>query len=169
MNTLADLKRKLIKGQGVKLIRFKTPFDINNKNLNKVRYVVKIQSNGIYLNEDKNAENGSYLEFPKASLLDVGEQGFRIFEEGKRDLTEEEKKILDNEPSNRPENREIAEADAISDGSRTYWMDKRYYKEHNAEWRWNKSRGLRLDHNDKRMWDDNIRGELSLEYEFAEN
>jgi hypothetical protein len=164
MNTLADIKRKLVKGQKLKVINTKW----NKNNIGKVRYVVKSNTQGIYLNEDKNAEKGNYLEFPKASLLEITEKGFKMYCPGKRELTEKEKEIVDNQPSNREENKEIAERDLLTDGSSTFWMDKRYFKENNAEWYWGLSRGLRFDSNDRKMIDDKIKGELSLEYEFVE-
>ena len=36
--------------------------------------------------------------------------------------------------------------------------------ENNAEWRWDWSKGLRLDINDQKIWDKKIKGDLEMEY-----
>lgn len=161
---LSDLKRKLMIGTALKLIGFKIPFSVNNNNLNKIRYVVKIQSNGIYLNEDKTATKGSFLEYPKASLLEVTEKGFKIFEAGERDLTDEEKKIKENEPKDEEQNK----IDMMTDTNTMFYRKKRYYMESGFFYLFGteKQQGKRYCFNDKKIIDDNIKGELSLEYEF---
>ena len=166
MITLTDLKRKLQIGQGLILIGFKTPFEANNKRLNVVRYVVKIQTNGVHLNEDKTANKGSFLEFPKASLLDITEKGFKIFTAGLRDLTPEEKEIKANEPKDEEQEKN----DLMTDGSTMFYRRMRYYKEKDAEYLQGHSkviRGLHFDYNTNKIRDYSIKGELSLEYEFV--
>lgn len=163
MQTLSDLKRKLKVGQGLKLIY--TRWGQNNK-LNVVRYVVQVNTTGFYLNENPKETKGSFLEWGKASLTEITDKGFKVYITGKRDLTKEEQEILNNEPSRRKENEEQNRIDLLTDGSRMFRKDKQYHKEHNSLWKYGKVKGLRYDYNENKMWDDNIKGELSLEYEF---
>lgn len=134
-----------------------------NSRLNKPRKILRTQTNGIYL-EVANTGKGSFLELPCASLTEYDGNTIKIYKYGTRELTEQEKAILANEPSNRKENAELAERDALTDGSQTYYMDKAYYKEHDAEWRWDWSKGLRYDTNDIKMCDKKVKGELNLQY-----
>lgn len=80
-------------------------------------------------------------------------------------MTKAEQAIIDNMPSHRPENKEQCEIDVMTDGSSTYWMDKRYLKEQNAGWYFEWDKGIRWDSNDRMMWNKNVKGELELEYE----
>lgn len=158
---LAELKRKLIVGTALKM----TFNRIGKCNLiGKVRYIVKTQGNGIYLNEDKTATKGSFLEFPKASLFEATEKGFKVFEVGERDLTPEEQKIMENEPKDDKQD----EIDIMTDGSMMFYRRKRYYKESGYFYLFGteKQAGKSFDFNEHKVRDDSIKGELSLEYEF---
>jgi hypothetical protein len=162
MKTLADLKRYLKEGTIIKMIYSDMP---SNRLLNKKRKVVKVQTNGIYfIDPDDTNSRKSYLDFPKATLLEVTEKSFKIYNKGLRDLTAEEKKIKDNAPKD-PKQSKI---DIMTDGSTMYWREKRYYIQHNAEYLiGNKSeRGMRYDFNMNKVWDDNVKGKLALEYKF---
>jgi len=162
MKTLVDLKRFLKEGAVVKIVYSDMP---NNRLLNKKRRVVRVQTNGIYfVDPDDATSKKSFLEFPRASLLEVTEKSFKIYSAGLRDLTTEEKKIKDNVPRDPKQER----IDMISDGSIMYWRVKRYYIQHNAEYLYgNKSeRGMRYDFNTNKVWDDNVKEKLSLEYKF---
>lgn len=162
--TFAQLKRDLMVDKTLTMTfnSLSESSETIKSRLNKPRKIIKTQSNGIYLEVESG--KGSFLELPCASLTEYDGNTIKVFKCGKRDLTEKEAKLLANEPSNRKENAELARIDAINDGSRTYWMDKRYYAENDAEWRWNWSKGLRLDINDRKMWDKKIKGDLDLEY-----
>lgn len=171
MGTLADLKRKLSIGQGLKLVDYKDRLEGNNSKLNIVRYVVKTQGNGVYLNPDKEAKSGSFLEFPKASSVEFIDNGFNICFSGYRDLTEEEKNIIANEPKDEEQSR----IDIMTDGSQMFWRCKRYYKEQNAEYlSFGNSKPIRglyrtTDKENKDVIrDDSIKGEMSLSYEFVD-
>lgn len=164
MKTFADLKRDLIVGRILTMTYNSIEGSENiNSRLNKPRKIIKVQSNGIYI-EIANTGKGSFLDFPCASLVEYDGKVIKIYKCGKRKLTPQEKALIDNEPSNRKENEQLAINDALTDGSQTYWMDKKYYKDNNAEWRWNWDKGLRLDINDMKMWDKKIKGELDLQY-----
>ena len=174
MATLADLKRKLKIGQGVKLVAYEGMNPENpRQNLNKIRYVVKVQSNGVYFNEDKTATKGQALDFPKATLLEADDKGFKIYRAGLRDLTEAERKIIDNEPTDDKQD----EIDALSDGSVMYRRRKSYYEESGSFYLFGISReqGKRLTEkkNDKgelvyQIEDDGLKGEMLLTYEWVD-
>lgn len=166
MKTLADLKRDLCLGKSIKMTF--TSFTFGDKPspiLNKVRYVVKAQSNCICLNEDKNATKGSWLQFPKASLLEYDGNIIKIFRPALRSFTPEEQKIIDNEPKDDKQD----EIDMLSDGNTMFRRKKRYYKEsgHFYLFGTEKEQGKRLTHADKMpmIEDDSIKGELDLAYE----
>ncbi len=163
--TLAQLKRDLCKGKSLALVD--APTMPNHKNLNVKRYVVATQGNGVTLSPDVNAPRGSFMELPKASLVEYDGKTVKIYQGGKRLLTEEEQQVIDTMPSHQEANRELAERDIMTDGSTTYWMDKRHTKEHQADWYWETSRGLRYDFNDKMMWDDSVKGQLELVYKLG--
>lgn len=134
--------------------------------LNKTRYVIKTSTTGVCLNEDKNATKGSFLEFTKASLTEYDGDTLKVYFAGRRDLTADEQRIRDNVPSKRPENKERAEFEALSDGSGLFYADQHYYKENDSEYLagHTTSKGMRYDYNTQAIQDDKIKGELSLSY-----
>ena len=153
MMTFADLKRDLSVGVKVKRIsRFGQACDI-------VKTVSKVQTNGVYL-------EGSMLQWPPASLVEYDGVSIKIYAEGLRDLTDKEKMIIANQPSNRPENAKQCEIDIMTDGSQMFWADKRYYSELNArylkgsEW----ENGEKYDYNTQKILSKKIKGELILQY-----
>ena len=165
MKTFADLKRDLIVGKILVMTYNALSKDSESikARLFVPRKIVKVQTNGIYL-EVANTGKGSFLEFPQASLVEYTGKLINFFKYGKRALSKEEKALLANEPSNRKENERLATNDVLTDGSQTYWMDKKYYRDNDAGWRWDWSKGLRLDINDMTMWDKKIKGKLDLQY-----
>jgi hypothetical protein len=173
MKTLADLKRELVVGTGITLV--KSCWNSNSK-IGKKRYVVKTQGNGVYLSENKDDTEGSFLPFPNAKLTEYTGDTLTVFQPGKRPFTQEELDVYNNMPSHRPENAEIVQSDVISDGSTSYWMDVKYFKEKNMRYLHNSSGTKHADYNsfvydEKRMKitsgdiiDEQIRGELELQY-----
>ena len=167
MKTLADLKRKLQIGT-----RFTMVYNsVRTKSLPLKREVVGVQSNGIYLidpadiraEELRKRKRGSFLDFPKASLLEVSDKGFKIFTAGSRDLTKEEKNVIANEPRDKKQE----EIDMISDGSTMYWRRKQYYLEKGYDYLFNGTKDKRIDSNDRtKVIDSSVKGKLSLEYMF---
>ena len=160
MKTFSELKRNLTIGKKLKMIKSSLP---NNKLLNIEREICAIQTNGISLKTD-NQSGKSFLEYPPASLVDYTDNIITFYQPGLRELTPAEKAMIENEPSNRPENRQLAENDVMTDSSTTYWMDKKYYSENNANWRWDWSKGLRYDINNQKMFDKKIKGNIDLQY-----
>jgi Icc-related predicted phosphoesterase len=166
METLSALKRKLKIGQGLKLVKYKDALVSNNNKLNVERFIIKTQGNGVYLNQDKTALKGSFLEFPKASLFESTEKGFKIFEAGLRDLNETEKEVLNNIPKDDKQ----AEIDILTDGSVMFYREKEYFKEKGFEYLFGGNsttiRGLYFDTNNNKIRDDSLKGNVILEYEF---
>lgn len=162
MATLADLKRFLQIGQEIKLV-------YRNKKLDEPipRIVTKIQTNGVYLkNPFDEKSKPSWLEFPKASLLSFDKTGIRIYTRGIRPLTQEEKEIREGYEKIR--NKKQEEIDLLTDGSSSYYQETSYYKSKNAYYLMGNTfeRGMKYDYNTGQVWDDNIRGNLTLEYVF---
>lgn len=130
--TLAQLKRDL--AVGTKVTQIAKGEDITDKNLNVERWVVKKQSDGVCLNTDKEATDGSWLYFPYASQVDYKDNIVSFYDVGVRKLTQEELDFIANAPSRRSENAEKVLADALSDGSTMYWQDRAYYELANKEY-----------------------------------
>ena len=137
-----------------------------HKFLNVPRYVIRKQSNGVYLAEDKGSAKGSFLELPRASLVEYDGETVKVYGIGKRDLTDEEKRIRANMPSALPENAEKCKIDMLTDGSFMFWADKAYLHQLNADYMAGHGtvRGLRYDFNENKIWDETLKGEVSLTY-----
>lgn len=164
IKTLAQLKRDMQKGTKVTLTACAYA---THKFMNVERYVVKVQGNGVYLNEDKDATSGSFMDFPsKATLTEYIDDTFTIYEAGKRELTPEERTVLDSRPSKRPSNEKQCEIDIMSDGSQMFYADKRHMRENNMEHLngFETVRGLRYDFNTGLIDDEKIKGKMVLQY-----
>jgi len=160
MKTLAELKRDLRVGKKLTL----TYHHLGKCNiLNKKREIIKIQTNAIVL-KTENKSGKSWLDLPPSSLLEYNDNIIKIYGCGERDLTSEEKKILGNMPSKRQENAKIVERDLLTDGSTSFWMDKKYLNDNNANWYWGWDKGKRFNHNTQKMYDKKIKGRLELQY-----
>jgi hypothetical protein len=166
--TLADLKRDLKNGTKIVLIHPNT-----NKLIGIERYIIKTQTNSVSISPDKEAVKGSWLELPKAKLMEYYRDDKRqvnilhIYEPGYRDLTDEENRILTQRPSSLPENFEDVRHEMLTDGSRFYWLDKKYFQDIDMEYLEGHKmiRGLRYDFNKQMIKDENIKGDLVLSYE----
>ena len=69
MNTFADLKRRLVKGTKLTMVRH--DWYPNGKFMNVERTVIKAQGNAIAMAVDVEDENGSWLYWPKASEVKI--------------------------------------------------------------------------------------------------
>lgn len=165
MKTFADLRKDLQIGKTLTMIynHWANTSENVKARLNLKRKILKIQSNGLYI-EVGNTGKGSWLDFPPASLTEYDGKSIKIYGENKRPLTKKEQAILDNRPSKRPENKQQVENDVLTDGSTSYWWDKRYFTEKGADWYWGWNKGLRYDSNDNMMYDKHTKGKLELEY-----
>ena len=172
VSTFADLKRKLTKGQGIKLVFWfgQTPDNFNSatpgtSRLGRTRYIVKVQTNGVYFSDDANATTGSYWEFPPASLVEVSNTGFKVYGIGTRPYNAQEQAMLDNEPKDEQQ----SYIDAISDGSTMYYRKKSYYESAGFGYLMNGwEKGLYRDFNNNNIKDKSIKGALELEYKFVD-
>jgi hypothetical protein len=157
MKTLADMKRDLVVGKKVKLVWR------NGKELSEERTVFKVQTNSICFEREGGGK--TWLDMPKATLLEYDGNTIKIYRPITRELTAEEQKIKDNEPRDIEQER----LDAISDGSQMFYRRKRYYKEAGYFYLFGteKEQGKRLTHTERKpmIEDDTIKGELDLVYE----
>jgi hypothetical protein len=130
------------------------------------RYVVKVKSNGVEFNPDKDATRGSFLDYPKATLCDFDGENFTIYNPALRELTAEEQNIMDTMPSKLPENAQQMENDMLTDGSTMFYRDNKHCQEAGMEYlRGHETiRGMRYSYNDKKVLDDNCRGTISMRY-----
>lgn len=165
--SFADLKRDLQVGRTMTLVE--APFLPNHKFLNLKRNIIQKQTNGIYLDSgakstDKPSQKGSFLELRNAKLTEYDGHEIRIYRPGHRPLSDEEQKVWNNRPSNRSENEEIVVQDVLSDGSRSYWMDKEHLKKNNMEYLMESGHSKRFDYNTNTIIDDQIKGDLELKY-----
>ena len=160
MKTLADLKRDFPKTTQI----------ILKREPEVPRTFDKIQGTSFKF---KKVNGGTtYLEIPKASLLEYDGVNVKIFEPGIRELTPEEQKVKDDEPKDDEQFR----IDMLSDGSTMFYRSQRYYKDSGMFYLFGteKEQGKRLTHSQKdpvtgfvkpMIEDDNIKGKLSIEYE----
>jgi len=163
MNTLADLKRKIVKGAS--LIMTYNSFGKSGL-IGKKRYVVRLNTTGVYLNEDKEAVKGSFLEYPKASLLEFTDKGFNIYEAGYRPLTDTEQEILNNVPRDK----EQEERDIMTDTNVMWYKKQAYFKDKGYSYLngHTEEKGLKYDYNTQMIRDNNLKGKLSLSYEWGD-
>ena len=152
MKSLADFKRDFCEGREVILVeRFGKP-------MGDKRVIEKVQSNSIMFRLDN--DKTSWLDYPKATLLEYDGKTAKIYRAGKRGFTEEEKRILENEPDDEEQQR----IDLLSDGSVMFRRRKRYYRDLGKDYLFgHKMEGKRRS-GDK-VIDDRVKGELDLVYE----
>lgn len=163
--TLSDLKRDLQIGDTLTLVE--APKMPNHKYLNITRYVVRKQGNGVYLNADKDAKSGSFLEFTNAKLTEYDGKTIKTFLPATRPLTDYEQRIYDNRPTSRPEMKERIEMEIMTDTNGSYYMDKAYFRENGCEYLMGgEVRGLYLLHDghEVSIRDKQLKGDLELSY-----
>lgn len=160
--TLAQLKRDLVIGTKVTLIKSETMPD--HRNLNVERFIIKTQGNGITLGLKKDDTKGSGMDYPKATGLEYIDDTFTLYTAGEREMTQQERDIIASAPSNRPENREQLEIEIMTDGSGLFYKDRAYYKEIDAQYLegFETVRGLRR--NQETILDDKVKGKIDLQY-----
>lgn len=151
-NQYVTLKRRIT--QGV--------FDIFRK-------VTKVQTNGVSL-------EGSFLEIPSASRMEYTGDRLRLYAYGYTPMTEEELKVMAEWKlvTDTKEYQERAYLDVMTDGGQTFWQQKIFFRERNAE----QLLGYDDFHNGRRLdmnrfvdgevdciLDNKVRGKLEFEYE----
>lgn len=167
MKTLADLKRDLQVGMSITLVE--APTMPNHKFLNQKRYIVKKQGNGVYLNVDINAASGSFLEFTNAKLTEYDGNTIKIYKAGTRPLTADEQSILDNRPTNRPENKERIEMEIMTDTNGSYYLDKEYFSQNGMSYLFESGGTKRYNFSEGTITDEQIKGDLELSYLIESN
>lgn len=119
-----------------------------------------------FLNRDGNP---SELQLPKASLIEYDGETLTVYSAGYRDLTPAEQKVMDEWKaySSTPEFTARAEADALTDGSSTYWSEVAHFSKAGMEYLMGtkKERGMKYDWNRQQVQDENVKGEVSMRYE----
>jgi hypothetical protein len=157
MKTLADMKRDLSIGRKIMLK------EVDGIIKNEPREVFKVQTQSICFLKEGGGK--SWLDIPKASLCEYDGKTIEIYRPAIRELTEQEKKIIDAEPRDEEQDR----IDAMSDGSTMYNRRRNYYKECGFFYLFGteKEQGKRLTHvNNKTMiQDESIKGKLDIVYE----
>jgi len=163
LKSFASMKRDLQVGDALTLVE--APTMPNHTRLNIKRYIVRKQTNGWYLNPDKNADRGSFLDLPNAKLVEYDGEEIRVYDAGIRPLTDKEKKIWDNRPSQRPENKKQWEIDMLSDTNILFWKDKQYFQKANMAYlHYEKSSRLNFNSSTMTITDKQLKGNLILRY-----
>lgn len=122
MKTLADLKKDLVIGKC--LVLRNRWGSIEGRNIGVPRFVVKRNTVGVCLSKDKTKTDGSFFDWPKASLLEYDGKTITVYQSGSRPLTDEEKRIL----KGQPEDAEQAYNDIMTDGSTMFYRQKCYFE-----------------------------------------
>lgn len=166
MKTLADLKRDAKNGKlfGVMTVRCGSN-DIPER-LSGKRQIVDANSVAIFFltNDGKKSE----LRIERASLLEYTEDTLTIYNEGFRDLNNQEKAIMQEWKviANTPENIRQSEIDSLTDGSQMFYKEKAFF--HNKGYSYlmgfDEEKGLKYDFNTQKIRDKNIKGTISMQY-----
>lgn len=159
LKTLADLKRYLQVGT-----KMTCTFHNNPSRIGWKREVVAVSCTNVVLIDPTERDSvPSTLPLPKASLVEIEGNKFRIFEPGFRDLTNEEKACIAGEPKDPVQE----ERDLLGDGSTTFYRRKRYYE--GSEFPYLQGIGAvnGMSFNGKQVRDPKVKGNLLLEYEIT--
>ena len=159
--TLNDFKKALNIGSKWRLVeRF-------GEKLNSLREVAETHPDYIKF-KSLDASKAGRLDFPKASLLDFDGRMAIIYSAGYRDLTDEEKKIIEAEPKL---TQQETESDMLADTNIGYWRKKQYYQTtakdfyYLAGWKEHKGKYKTHENNREVIRDDDIKGKAILIYE----
>ena len=166
MKTLADLKRDAKSGKisGEMIIRNGS----NNipETLQGMRKIVDANTVGItFLNKDGKK---SELPIKCASLVEYTDELLTVYQAGKRDLNTEEQRIMDEwkAVTDTEAYKNQSNIDALSDGSTTYYQQKRFFENKGFDYLlgFEESKGKKYDFNTRKIRDNSIKGEVSLQY-----
>ena len=162
MKTLAELKRDAKSGNlFAEMIEFHGSKEIPERIRGK-RKIVDANSVGIsFLNADGKK---SELRIEAASLVEYNNENIIVYEAGLRDLTVDEQTMFDKWELKRDRKQE--EIDMLSDGSTSYWSERLFFRDVGYEYLLGceKSQGKKYDFNTKKVYDNKIRGNVSLKY-----
>lgn len=161
LRTLADVKRALYVGR-----KLTCTFHNNPKRIGWKRQVVKVTTVDVSMIDPTDPHPvPSHLPFPKATLMEIEGNKFRIFEPGYRDLTAQEKACVAGEPNDDVQD----ERDALSDGNVMFYRRKRYYEASEFPYLFRVGAVNGLSFDGVKVRDPKVKGKLSLEYELEGN
>lgn len=164
--TLAQLKRDAKSGNlFAKLIIRQGTTNIPER-LQVVRQIIGSNSVGItFLTKDGKK---SELTIESASLVEYTDTHITTYRPGLRDLTEEEQAIFAEWELKRDRRQE--EIDAISDGSTSYYQEKKFFIDKGYEYLMGlkKIKGQKYDFATKKVFDNSIKGEVEMQYELVQ-
>ena len=167
MKSVAQLKRDAQSGQFSAQMLIRCGTDNIPPRLQGYRKIVGCNSVSLFFQcQDGNV---SELALPRASLIEYDGDTLTTYYAGYRDLTAEEKKVMQGwkEKASTPEFRAQAEADAMTDGSSTYWAEVAYFSKAGYKYLMGteKERGMRWDWNKEQIQDERIKGAVCMKYE----
>ena len=167
MKTLADLKRDAKSGTLESRMILRCGSTDIPEQLQGWRRIVDSNSVAIFVLRHDGRK--SELPLKKASLVEYDGSTLTVFSAGLRDLTEQEKRVMDGwkRIASTDEYKERAINDAYTDGSSTYYQEKWYFE--NAGFGYlmgcKEERGMRRDFATGKIFDDKVKGEVVMRYE----
>lgn len=171
MKTLAELKREAKAGKisGKMVVRFGS--DEIPERLQGIRKIVDANTVGIkFQNSDGKT---SELKIDAASLVEYAGDKLTIYHAGMRDLNEIEKAIMNEwkKISSTDEYKEQANIDALSDGSCTYYQEKRFFENSSCPYLFGMEmkQGKKRDYASGLIIDNTVKGNINLQYEIYHN
>jgi hypothetical protein len=169
MKTFAQLKRDLVIGKTLTMTfnALSESSETINGRLNKPRYIVGTQTNGITLSETATAPKGSFLELPRASLVKYEDNTITVYDPGIRELNADEQRILNGMPGHQKDAETLkqAEMDMMTDGNRLFYKDQAYLKANGAGWYYRETAGKYYMMSENKMRDASIKGKISIIYQ----
>lgn len=175
--TVAQLKRdaKSMEFEGKMVVRCGEKANDSNlpSRLKGWRAIIGANTKNIFFRDGDGKR--SFLDIPKASLVEYTDGMLRIYYPGYREPNETEKRILNEwkEIANTDDYQNRLKTDLLTDGSSTFYQQKRFFKDRNAEYLlgFETQRGMKLDFNKKAngdprfICDEKIKGDIYMEYE----
>lgn len=167
MKTLADLKREAksgtLEGKFIHHSQFGENLPMRLQGWRKL-----VDSNSVAIFFLTSDGKKSELRLDKASLVEYDGKTLTVFNAGYRDLTEEEQGVMNawKEKSSTPQFKAQEEADALTDGSSTYWAKVAHFSKAGREYLmgFTKQRGMKYDFNTGKVHDDKIKGAVCMQY-----
>lgn len=156
MKTLAQLKRDAKAGNIEARITYRYGTEIPER-LQGWRRMVNSNSVAIFF---KNADgNESQLRFGRAALIEYDENALTVYGIGQRELTDEERAVMDEWNSQKDE--------LTKDYYEPYWAMKYFFEKRHMEHLegFEFVRGLKYDRNTGKVYDMQVRGDVELRYE----
>ena len=183
MKTRADLMRDLKNGAGLKMVKWNgkpvedcittvgsSRADWLRLVSGEFRSVCKVQTNSIQLLASDGKK--SWLDLPNASQIEYDGQTLKVYRVGVRGVNASEQALLDEwkKITDTETYKKQAEYDMMTDGSTTYWQEKKFFEVNGMPWLFTgEGNGLKrvqpLADGTIQIRDNSLRGELDFEYE----